>query len=328
MNENIARLKTLSIEEVRELYRAYLTARGLSPSTIQVSCSDAFYLLRNDDSLDFWAMLEHPDCDSIAYERLRATLGKRSQGNVEANISGYRAHLRRFRRFALGDTVELQIEKVHFRDMRPVRSLKVRRPDVPQPSATEVQKYLRAWDELENYSYQENALNKLFMGLCPENTDISGILLKAAVLNDFYSTNIYSIFPVAKHILDLNIDTRLRAGDESLVEAIQNVTIGGKRLRLYSFATKYCSHHNPEDFPIYDSYVDKVLCYFRNVDGFSDFHSEALKSYPEFKHILREFRAFYDLEQFGLKEIDKFLWQFGKEHFPNHYGKKREETAK
>lgn len=328
MNENIARLKTLSIEEVRELYRAYLTARGLSPSTIQVSCSDAFYLLRNDDSLDFWAMLEHPDCDSIAYERLRATLGKRSQGNVEANISGYRAHLRRFRRFALGNTVELQIEKAYNRAMRPARSLKVRRPDVPQPSATEAQKYLRAWDELENYSLQEGTLNKLFFNLCTENTDISDILLKAAVLNDFYSTNIYSIFPVAKHILNLNIDTRLRAGDESLVEAIQNVTIGGKRLKLYSFATKYCSHHNPEDFPIYDSYVDKVLCYFRNVDSFSAFHSEALKSYPEFKYILREFRTFYGLEQFSLKEIDKFLWQFGKEHFPNHYGKRKEETAK
>ncbi|KAF5045075.1 hypothetical protein DSECCO2_485100 [anaerobic digester metagenome] len=96
MNENIARSKAISIEEVRELYRAHLIAQGLSPSTIQVSCSDAFYLLRNDDGLDFWAMLEHPDCDTIAHERLKATLGKRSQGNVEANISGYRAHLRRF----------------------------------------------------------------------------------------------------------------------------------------------------------------------------------------------------------------------------------------
>lgn len=328
MNENIARLKALSIEEVRKLYRAHLTAQGLSPSTIQVSCSDAFYLLRHDDSLDFWAMLELPNCDTIAYERLKATLGKRSQGNVEANISGYRAHLRRFRRFVLGDTTELQIGKAPNRDIRPVRSLKARRPDVPQPSTAEVEKYLRAWDELENYSLQEDALNKLFFNLCPENTDISGILLKAAVLNDFYSTNIYSIFPVAKHILNLNIDVRLRAGDDSLVESIQDVIIGGKHLKLYSFATKYCSHHNPEDYPIYDSYVDKVLCYFRNVDGFSAFHSEALKSYPEFKRILREFRAFYGLEQFGLKEIDKFLWQFGKEHFPNHYGKKKEEMAK
>ncbi|WP_312159685.1 hypothetical protein [Oscillibacter sp.] len=265
MNKNIARLKALSIEEVRKLYRAHLTAQGLSPSTIQVSYSDAFYLLRNDDSLDFWAMLKHPDCDAIAYERLKATLGKRLRGNVEANISGYRAHLRRFRRFVLGDTMEFQIEKTHHRDMRPVRGLKARRPDVPQPSTAEVEKYLRTWDELENYSLQEDALNRLFFNLCPENTDISGILLKAAVLNDFYSTNIYSIFPVAKHILDLNIDARLRDGDESLVEAIQNVTIGGKRLKLYSFATKYCSHHNPEDYPIYDSYVDKVLCYFRNV---------------------------------------------------------------
>lgn len=328
MNENITRLKALSIEQVRALYRAHLTERGLSPSTIQVSCSDAFYLLRNDDSLDFWAMMEHPDCDSIAHERLKAALGKRSQGNVEANISGYRAHLRRFRRFALGETTALPNERAPKRIIHTVRGLKARKSDVPQPSIAEVEKYLRTWDELESYHLQEDALDKLFFNLCPENTDISDILLKAAVLNDFYSTNIYAIFPVAKHILDLNVDARLQAGDESLVEDVQNVTIGGKPLKLYSFATKYCSHHNPEDYPIYDSYVDKVLCYFRDVDGFASFRGEDLKSYADFKRILREFRAFYDLEQFGLKEIDKYLWQFGKEYFPNSYGKKKEETAK
>ncbi|KAF5045074.1 hypothetical protein DSECCO2_485090 [anaerobic digester metagenome] len=108
------------------------------------------------------------------------------------------------------------------------------------------------------------------------------------------------------------VEKYLRAWDELLVEAIQNVIIGEKRLKLYSFATKYCSHHNPEDYPIYDSYVDKVLCYFRNVDSFAAFRSDALKGYLEFKRILRAFRAFYGLKQFGLKEIDKFLWQLGK----------------
>ena len=33
--------------------------------------------------------------------------------------------------------------------------------------------------------------------------------------------------------------------------------INGKKKNLYSFASKYCSHHNPEAYPIYDSYVDE-----------------------------------------------------------------------
>ena len=72
--------------------------------------------------------------------------------------------------------------------------------NVPNPSYDQVEHYHRAWDELENYHLQEDALDKLFFTLCPENTDMSDILLKVAALNDFYSTNIFSVYPVAKHI--------------------------------------------------------------------------------------------------------------------------------
>lgn len=99
--------------------------------------------------------------------------------------------------------------------------------NVPNPSSDQVEHYLRAWDELENYHLQEDALDKLFFTLCPENTDMSDILLKVAALNDFYSTNIFSVYPVAKHILSLNIDDRLKNGDVALVSDIQKVTNNG-----------------------------------------------------------------------------------------------------
>ena len=54
---------------------------------------------------------------------------------------------------------------------------------------------------------------------------MSDILLKVAALNDFYSTNIFSDYPVAKHILSLNIDARLKSGDITLVSDLQKVTI-------------------------------------------------------------------------------------------------------
>ena len=97
--------------------------------------------------------------------------------------------------------------------------------EIPKPNKKEVIKYLNLWDSLENYVLQESSLDKLFFKTYPENKDINDILIKASSLNDFYSTNIFSIFPVAKHILELNIDERLKNGDESLVNDIAKVTI-------------------------------------------------------------------------------------------------------
>lgn len=196
------------------------------------------------------------------------------------------------------------------------------KPDLPNPSYDQVEHYLRTWDELENYHLQEDALDKLFSTLCPENKELTDILLKVAALNDFYSTNIFSVYPVAKHILSLNIDDRLKSGDVSLVSDIQKVTINEVEKNFYSFATKYCSHHQPRDYPIYDSYVDKVLCHFRNRHKFTSFKNPELKDYKRFKGILIDFRSFYGLEKYNLKEIDRYMWQLGKEYFPKSYKKK------
>lgn len=194
---------------------------------------------------------------------------------------------------------------------------------VPEPSSEQVEHYLRAWDALENYHLQEDALDKLFFTLCPENKEMSDILLKVAALNDFYSTHIFSVYPVAKHILSLGIrerlDDQLKSGDVSLVSKIQDMTINGVHKNFYSFATKYCSHHQPLLYPIYDSYVEKVLCYFRNSDKFASFKTPELKDYAKFKGTLIDFRSFYGLDQYSLKEIDKYLWQLGKEYFPRSY---------
>ncbi|AJD01244.1 hypothetical protein [Campylobacter lari] len=110
---------------------------------------------------------------------------------------------------------------------------------------------------------QEKALEKLFTKTYPKNNDMDDILIKASSLNDFYSTNIFSIFPVAKHIKNLKIDESLENGDLTLVSKIANVKINGVNKNFYSFASKYCSHHKPLIFPIYDYYVDKVLITFK-----------------------------------------------------------------
>lgn len=190
---------------------------------------------------------------------------------------------------------------------------------IPKPNKIEVEKYLDKWDSLENYVLQENALNKLFMKVYPNNTDINDILIKCSSLNDFYSTNIFSIFPVAKHILELNIDERLKNKDTSLVNDIAKLNINGKEKYFYSFATKYCSHHFPNDFPIYDSFVEKCLIYFKKKDKFYSFSKEELKDYAKFKDILLQFKKYYNIDEFNLKDIDRYLWQLGKDYFPKKY---------
>ena len=54
-------------------------------------------------------------------------------------------------------------------------------------------------------------------------------------------------------------------------------------------------------------------------DKFYDFSKQDLKSFVKYKNILLQFRKYYGLESFDLKQIDKYLWQAGKKYFPNKY---------
>lgn len=192
--------------------------------------------------------------------------------------------------------------------------------EIPRPSKEQVQKYQDRWDSLENYYLQESSLKKLFTKTYPKNRSMDDILVKVCTLNDFYSTNIFSPFKVAKHILELDIDKRLKSGDLTLVNEIANIQVNDqKRIVFYSFATKYCSHHRPLIYPIYDSFVEKVLMYFKRKDRFYDFSRLDLKTYTKYREILNQFRIYYGLKDFNLKEIDKYLWQLGKEYFPKKY---------
>ena len=317
----IDEMKKLTLQEIQNVYCDYLRKQNLSKSTIQTCCTDAFYLYRNDNTIDFWELLKSPNFEELAYKHLYLTLSKYSHGKIKSNINGYMSHIRKFRNFVYSDSYfnSYTLGTTSGSDTESEISTKSIRSDIPKPSVEKVEEYLKIWDTLENYSLQERALDKLFFELAPSNTNISDILLKSATLNDFYSTNIFSIFPVAKHILSLNIDDRLKEGDETLVDDMKNIVINNKNMKLYSFATKYCSHHNPDAFPIYDSFVDKVLRYFRDIDDFSKFKNKDLKNYKTFKSILRDFQNFYSLQKYSFKELDKFLWQFGKKYFPKKY---------
>ena len=217
-----------------------------------------------------------------------------------------------------------EIPQSHYYDGRR-KSWKIGNFENPDdPTIENVEKWISAWEETSGYPEQESALKKLFVELCPNNVELDDILIKACTLNDFYSTNIFQVFKVAKVIKDLEIDERLNSDDldTGIVDDLVKNTYEITGRSIYSFASKYCSHHKPEKYPIYDSYVDILLRYYRDnceneekTERFS-FEDAELKNYSSFCRIENDFKKYFGLTKFNAKEIDKFLWQVGKKCFP------------
>lgn len=201
-------------------------------------------------------------------------------------------------------------------------SKQVIKKDLPKdyiPSVKDAEWFLDYWKSLPKYFNQEKALDKLFLKLCPYNFKMEDILIKCSALNDFYSTNIFDIHAVAQHILSLEIDIRLDEGDKSLVNDIAHVVVNGRDHFFYSFATKYCSHHQPLRYAIYDSYVEKVLLAMNKREHFANFKREELKDYETYMSVIRAFQQRFGLMNYNIKEMDQYLWQLGKWYF-NLYG--------
>lgn len=197
--------------------------------------------------------------------------------------------------------------------------------ELQTPTNELVDEYIDKFNKDERYSSADKAINNLFAKF-PENKILEDILLKISVINDLYSTNIFGTFNMARHIQQLDIDRGLQLGNSDVVTTI---TTGhgirskktDKEINFYSFATKYCNWHNKDSYPIYDSFVDKVLTAYRDKDKFSKFEDIELKNFKRFKEIIADFKNYYSLTQHNLKEIDKFLWIYGKTIFPNNYGR-------
>lgn len=187
------------------------------------------------------------------------------------------------------------------------------------PSEAEMVKYHKIWDTWEDYVANEKALDEIFVSdpAFRLNNDMSKVMVKCAALNDFYSTNIFNIYPVAKNIVGIkNIDDRLLKGDLSLVDEIAEAD--GRR--NYSFATKYCSHHQPDKYPIYDRYVARILRDLsKRYPAIPHYTWDDLQDYKKFVNAIDSFMNLFGLANKTYKDIDRYLWVLGKEL----YGQKK-----
>jgi len=190
----------------------------------------------------------------------------------------------------------------------------------PTPSTEEVEKYLKQWETNEVYNYSQKSLNNLFETF-PNNKNLNEIIVKVCTLDVVFSANTSRwFFEVSKHILNYDFDNKLKKGeldvnDFALVKVLDKKNNKIKTRNFYSFASKYCSHHKPLDYPIYDSYVDYVLRYFMPEE--LNKKKDSLKNYVFFKATLNDFRNKYNLGKYDLKQIDEYIWLLGKEFFRN-----------
>ena len=206
------------------------------------------------------------------------------------------------------------------------------KPTVPNPSSVS--------DACERfnkeYAVVERALAELFRQY-PTNDDEAHVLLKVVALNKLYATNILAVRPVARHIYEHaeEVDRALKGNPPSpeVVDQIVAFTKPATGRQEWVFATKYCSWHRPESYPIWDS---RVALYLQSLKGncftrpdnwteypqFADYGGRAADGrwrpdnwtyYREFVVLMNRFKDFYNLRSFTFKEIDEFLWLSGEE---------------
>ena len=193
--------------------------------------------------------------------------------------------------------------------------------DYPTPEL--VKEYVDKFDNDNNRSeyFKDSAIIKLFEKF-PNNTELDEVLAKVTLLNAFYSTQILDmdLLNVSRDIVALNIDSSIR-GDNIDIDVVNRIAYDDRRLyqrKLYSFASKYCSFHNPERFPIADSYSKGMLYYMNNCED-TRFHfftqgftQNDLNNYYNYCKVYSAFVEHYKLVNLSFKEIDKYLWKYAK----------------
>ncbi len=178
-----------------------------------------------------------------------------------------------------------------------------------------IQRLIDRFDE--EYGVYDEVLVRLFKNA--DNSDYDNVFCRVGLLDLIYSTGIQrfnkgGIDTVTRHIRKYYKEIDSIENEESinftLYDKLKNVDYvdaafaRGQEKQIPVFASKFLSFSYPEVYPIMDSIVKKALGVQENAD------------YKEFYDILMYFiKDIIDPlnESYSLKEIDKFLWMWGKD---------------
>lgn len=178
-----------------------------------------------------------------------------------------------------------------------------------------IEEMVRTFDA--EHKHEEEALSLIFTTF-KDNKVYEIVLLKVITLNQLYSTRIRDKdvkILVERILVQEDLDKLIEEGN------IQAVTRIGKKQdalnNVFVFASKYCSFHNANSFPIYDSKSRIALFALNQEYGFSTIKNKtSLENYDTYKKVIDDFKAALD-DNYNYKQLDKFLWMLGK--YPDKY---------
>ena len=181
-----------------------------------------------------------------------------------------------------------------------------------------VRRCSRAFERVDDYPLADRALRPLFTAHRP-NTDHASVLAKTVALNGLYRAGVLDIYRMAAHIHrnGRQLDHLLAAGDPRAVALVR----WGHRIKkrrgsefgFYSFATKYCHWHQPDQYPMYDSYVVVALkTVLRSLDQRDLLRGADLRDFSTFRRMVAAAKQGVGWKRHGYKGFDQALWIMGK----------------
>ena len=200
----------------------------------------------------------------------------------------------------------------------------------------------RVIQDINTLSDSEALLNVIFDRIRANRNNIAAISkadIQEAVymLDAIYHTRLEHHIQIANRIFDGMQKDNLLSDILSVKDpsgkvasrCVDFITRAGKSVNAgynyaYSFATKFCSWLNPDGFIIMDGIAAGLLAYYidrkleancRNelipVRGKKLIRSR-LGDYKKYTEIYKLFKELYDLAEVSYKEVDVFLWTYGR----------------
>jgi len=168
----------------------------------------------------------------------------------------------------------------------------------------------RMWAELPGWQAYDLALRAAAEAF-PSNTDPAAVLVKVAVLDRLYATNVKNLNAATVRIVAVLGSPPLPAGCD-LVMALAQV----EGLRLVSFASKYVHFFLDSSLPLTDSYaLNALVRHFRQPAARGDDWRVAYHTY--YAKIV-ELKVLSQLEATA-REMDHYLWLAGNwVHYRKH----------
>lgn len=165
-----------------------------------------------------------------------------------------------------------------------------------------------------------DSLSKLFSSLRDEKNRHE-VSIKVAALNQIYSTAIKYITPVVEKICSEIDNVHTSYSTEQYIAFVDKIstvswtspTTSKRHTRCnLSFSSKYVHFLSGRKLPIYDSYIWIVMVGYMMQKNNSHISFAAPKTYAQFYDVFCKFKSEYNLCSYSNYDIDKYLWQHGK----------------